>query len=223
MFSEEMKQMPTVCPLCPNHCPKEELHCGRGRAFFANLERNFNPEMEGPRPPHPHHGHRPHHRPEGPVRHHGPGMEAPDFPHPERPDFPRPEINENSSLDLLLGACSHRMRRGVRGGRHDSQAQVLKILSMAGGSADQRDLQEAMRIRPASCSELISKLEAKGLVERQRDEDDRRKVQIFLTEKGKERSQKTGLEARTEFFEVLDTEEQETLRRLLLKLLENGE
>lgn len=23
------------CPCCPNHCPKDNLSCGRGRAYFS--------------------------------------------------------------------------------------------------------------------------------------------------------------------------------------------
>ena len=27
------------CPQCPNHCAKDEVRCGRGRAYF-NLDNN---------------------------------------------------------------------------------------------------------------------------------------------------------------------------------------
>lgn len=31
-----MKQ--DICPNCPNHCSKDNLGCGRGRAYFSDLE-----------------------------------------------------------------------------------------------------------------------------------------------------------------------------------------
>lgn len=31
------------CPCCPNHCPKDNLGCGRGREYFSNLNNEQKP------------------------------------------------------------------------------------------------------------------------------------------------------------------------------------
>lgn len=28
------------CPCCPNHCPKDDLGCGRGKEHFSNVNDN---------------------------------------------------------------------------------------------------------------------------------------------------------------------------------------
>lgn len=32
------------CPMCHNHCPKDNLGCGRGREYFNNLNNNSEPK-----------------------------------------------------------------------------------------------------------------------------------------------------------------------------------
>ena len=219
--------MPAYCTQCPNHCPANDLHCGRGRAYFAHLT-GTAPEQPDDHEMHefregrgPLEGRRPH---EGRGPREGRGPHEDRGPHGHHAPFPpRPEITEDAPLEVLLRACGHRLHAGQPGGPHGSQEQVLKILQLAGGSVDQRDLQEAMHIRPASISELLRKLEEKELIERTRDEEDRRKAQISLSKKGKA-FVSVAREPRREdadLFEVLTEEEQENLRILLLKLLKN--
>lgn len=31
-----------TCPICPNHCSKENLSCGRGRIYFSNKKNDLN-------------------------------------------------------------------------------------------------------------------------------------------------------------------------------------
>ncbi|MFT8390664.1 MAG: MarR family transcriptional regulator [Sporolactobacillus sp.] len=50
----------------------------------------------------------------------------------------------------------------------------------------QRDLAEEMDVRPSSMTEMLTKMETLGLVERRQDERDQRVMHIFLTEQGKE-------------------------------------
>ena len=82
---------------------------------------------------------------------------------------------------------------------------------------------ERLNIQPATVSEHISKLEAKGLVERSRSDEDRRLVVLSLTESGKKsaenrlaKSKKTGQGISF----ILDEKEQDDLLRLLDKLHE---
>lgn len=32
------------CPLCPNHCHKDNLSCGRGREYFISKDENNEPK-----------------------------------------------------------------------------------------------------------------------------------------------------------------------------------
>lgn len=107
------------------------------------------------------------------------------------------------------------------GGPHGSQEQVLKMLADRKEPVDQRELQEMMRVRPASASELLAKLEEKGWITRERDAEDRRRARVTLTEAGAEKAGKTDVAPQEDLFAGLTPEEQETLRGLLLKLLES--
>ena len=201
--------LPTYCTQCPNHCPANDLHCRRGQAYFANLQ------GEGPAEPERHEHHEDHDH----QKYHGHNE---GHPHHEGHGHPHFEINENSSLETLLRACGHRLHHGMPGGPHGSQEKLLQILNDQGGRADQRELQERMRIRPASASELLAKLEEKGLVERRKDEEDRRRVQVMLTEEGLRKAHEEGSpEENGELFQGLTDEEQKVLKNLLLKLLES--
>lgn len=64
------------------------------------------------------------------------------------------------------------------------QGRVLKLLEAMPG-ASQRDLAYVLGMRPQSLSELLGKLEAKGLVSRQKSPDDARVTLVSLTEEGK--------------------------------------
>ena len=105
-----------------------------------------------------------------------------------------------------------------------SQDQMLRMLAAQGEPIDQRALQEAMRIRPASVSELLSKLEEKGWIQRERDMEDRRRAKVSLTEAGAEKAAEAAndeTKPENDLFAALTEEEQQTLHDLLLKLLES--
>ena len=63
------------------------------------------------------------------------------------------------------------------------QTEILKMLY--DGPMTQKEIQEKLGIQPATISELISKLEAKELVKRERSTEDHRVVVISLTNEGK--------------------------------------
>ena len=64
------------------------------------------------------------------------------------------------------------------------QQRVLTVLSRH-DSMSQRDLLEEMGLARATLSELLTRLEEKGLVERTRSKADRRVIIVSLTKKGK--------------------------------------
>lgn len=85
-----------------------------------------------------------------------------------------------------LGFFGHFMHFNV-GGRSGKQ-HILAKLHKAGGQLSQRELQERSGISSAALSEVLSKLEGEGLIERTRSEEDRRQMQITLTEEGVQRA-----------------------------------
>ena len=117
----------------------------------------------------------------------------------------------------LLHACARTMyfhsNTGVQ------QTRVLQILSDE-GQQSQKQLQEKLGIQPATISELISKMERKGHVERARSEADRRVVVIKLTEDGLRAYQRRTLESNNIKYKdiTLTQEDQLELIRLLTKL-----
>ena len=126
----------------------------------------------------------------------------------------RPEYLQDDSLRSLLIRSAQSMHHPRAGA---SQELVLQILARQ-AELDQRALGLEMAIRPGSLSELVSKLEQKGLVERERSDADRRRVMLRLTEAGRAALTPGGGEAEDPFY-PLTAEEQETLRALLTKLL----
>lgn len=117
----------------------------------------------------------------------------------------------------LLRTCGHYLYH--HSGQSRTQDRVLRLLSER-GELSQKELREVLNTKPGSISELISKLEAKGLIVSQRDETDRRQVNLRLTDDGRERASILA-EAKEEeaTFDALTSEEQETLKALLRKLV----
>ena len=150
-----------------------------------------------------------------------------DFGRGRRPEAGRRRPSEfmedhgnKDDLEFLVRECGRFLHQrgygGPRGNMGSSQAQVLSILREK-GSVSQRDLQYELGIQPGSVSELLSKLESKGLLARSVNEQDRRRVMLELTEEGRQ----TAPEKTEDRFAVLNDEEKETLRGLLQKVLES--
>ena len=64
------------------------------------------------------------------------------------------------------------------------QGHLLGVLLTNDGST-QKELSLQLRIRPTSLGELVTKLEQNGYVERRVNENDKRVMNIYLTEKGR--------------------------------------
>ena len=111
--------------------------------------------------------------------------------------------------------------RGQKEDPHHGQGKVLVMLAENDG-VSQKLLTEQSGIRPASLSELIIKLERNGLVERQRNEEDKRNRNVYLTEEGRALAEtiKSRKDESADFlFDVLSEEEKETLTVLFDKLI----
>lgn len=125
-------------------------------------------------------------------------------------------------LVICLRDVSHVMR-GLYESK-GSQKRVLMVLEDLGGAVTQRELTQRLGIQPGSASEVFAKLENAGAVTRTPSQEDRRTVDIALTEAGLARAK----EARTqrarrheEMFSCLSEGEKQQLLTLLEKLRED--
>lgn len=127
-------------------------------------------------------------------------------------------IHHKGSEDLgeLLGTCGHFLAHR-KGGPKRGQDAILSVIAQQPGIT-QKGLTEILGIQPASVSELLMKLEHKGLVSREKNEADHRSICVFLTDSGKQQLQQPESNA-VDPFEALTQEEKTQLRTLLQKLL----
>ena len=123
---------------------------------------------------------------------------------------------EDHTLAGLLGRCCHIFLHRF-GGKKRGQEGILSVISQHSGIT-QKELAEILEIQPASVSELLMKLEHKGLVLREKDEQDRRSIRVRLTQNGNQALQQPQ-DTPADPFQALSAEEQEQLRSLLQKLL----
>ena len=129
------------------------------------------------------------------------------------PMGPRPLPFDPDSLEGMVIGTARMIRHSGRERFGSTQDRIIRILDENGGTMGQKALQELLRVRPGSISEILAKMEEKGLISRSRDEDDRRAALITLNAEVHPETE------RQNFFAVLTTEEQETLKELLKKVL----
>lgn len=101
-----------------------------------------------------------------------------------------------------------------------SQSRILIVLQEQ-GMMTQRDLTPHLQIQPGSASEILAKLEKRGLIEKEPLESDRRTARIFLTEEGSRMAAEAMQQRRElhkEMFACLSREEKAQLVTLLEKM-----
>jgi DNA-binding MarR family transcriptional regulator len=118
---------------------------------------------------------------------HTPGRPAPDAPNGQ----PAAE-RQRLLAELLDELSSHTpadviryMRRWPSGPLSLVHLHVLTVLQ-ADGSVPMRTLAESLDVSQASATGIVDRMEQRGLVVRQRDEDDRRVIRVVLTIDGRE-------------------------------------
>jgi DNA-binding MarR family transcriptional regulator len=97
---------------------------------------------------------------------------------------------------------------------------VLALLD-EGARQTQAGIADALAVDPSRLVALIDSLEARGLVARQRDPQDRRRYAISITDGGREQLERLRAIARElddEFLAPLDAESRKTLHELLVRL-----
>jgi len=131
---------------------------------------------------------------------------------------------EMTVAQLLSQVCrmtGHHIKRHMeRIGLHKGQGFALVHLWHHDG-IPQHELADAMRLRPASISNMLRRMERDGWIRRERDLEDQRVVRVFMTEKAKETHREARAALRQmddELNAVYTEEERATLQRLLLKL-----
>lgn len=110
-------------------------------------------------------------------------------------------------------------------GARCGQGKILKILAEK-KELSQKDLQETLGIQSGSISEIINKLERRGLLYRVKDETDKRMARLMITEEGEkewEDMNNREIPGTNELFSVLKEEEQEVLRALVTRLNDSWE
>lgn len=103
---------------------------------------------------------------------------------PRWSEFEDPTERSCAHIVDMLGAAGHYIH--VNGGGRSGRQPLLCALLKHEGQMSQRDLMCKFDLKAGSLSEVLSKLEKDGLIERTRDEADRRQLNVALTAEGKE-------------------------------------
>ncbi len=208
------------CGLCGRNCSTNHLQCRRGQKYFdQQTQNNFdyndkddtdNRKINMIEYKEDNYMSEDYKDIDKEKNHHS-HFEASDFTH-----------QEEDLLGLLLRSSHflHHRRGGRRG-----QGKILKILSEC-PQLSQKELQERLGIESGSMSELVIKLEHKGLITREKDESDKRMTTLRITELGLSLSKELEVEAsgnEQSLLKGLSIEEQEQLKQLLTKLLTGWE
>ena len=131
----------------------------------------------------------------------------------------------NSEYDVLGSAMKlvRTMKRRERpeGGASRGMMRLLAVLSKNPGISP-KELAEHLEIRPASLSERIRKLEEEGIVRRDTDEGDLRRIKVSIMPRGEAILKETRAmreEDRKLITEVLTEEEQKMFCQISEKLV----
>ena len=98
---------------------------------------------------------------------------------------------------------------------------ICLLAKQPGGEMSQQELGMHFDLKPGSLSEILSKLELNGLIERSRNPKDRRQLTIRLTETGRENAridQAARIRFREQAFSALTHDEREQLAEMLEKI-----
>ncbi|MEV0429584.1 MarR family winged helix-turn-helix transcriptional regulator [Micromonospora sp. NPDC050495] len=104
-----------------------------------------------------------------------------------------PDALHHAPLGRLLSIAGHVVEQhwgrylAEHHGLTSAGMRVLLVLLRAGDSSH-REMAERCFVRPATLTGIVDTLERDGFVTRQRDPNDRRSVQLTLTDKGRERA-----------------------------------
>ena len=136
------------------------------------------------------------------------------------------EFDEARAKRLLkgLGFCGHYLH--FHSGGRSGRAPILCLLANEGGEMSQLELGCRLELKPGSLSEILTKLETAGLIERTRNPQDRRQLTVGLTEEGRveaAREEACRRRFRSVAFSRLSDEEQDRLDDMLCRIRDTWE
>ncbi|MBU5592250.1 MarR family transcriptional regulator [Clostridium sp. MSJ-4] len=108
-------------------------------------------------------------------------------------------------------------------GMYPGQPPMLMVLHKMDGQS-QKELAEKLKIKPATITMMLKRMEKAELVERRQDPEDQRISRVYITEKGRkawEQLQDIMKIIEEECFGNFTQEEQVLLRRLLMQMRDN--
>ncbi|MDK2808997.1 MAG: hypothetical protein PWP24_1734 [Clostridiales bacterium] len=179
------------CNQCKRHCPIDDLHCKRGKKYFEEqglLEESKNKKQHKEERRNVNRGEK------RVIARHG-------------------RVKEPESLQEYMQVCSHYVMHHSenRGG----QKRIIQLLKEK-ESMTQKELQEILDIQAGSVSEVISKLEKKGLLTRKKDKEDKRMVMLEITERGRKHAKrKAEYPEKEDMFAALNEEQKVQLMEYL--------
>ncbi len=127
-----------------------------------------------------------------------------------------PSIND--TLLMQLRRLSRRLQ--PQNSQGSSRYRILSLLAER-ERISQQELKELLGVKSGSLSELLAKLEKKGLIHRKKNEADKRNRDVVLTEEGREwlRGHKPKYPDALQLFSVLSEQEKSQLSTLFDRLL----
>ena len=136
------------------------------------------------------------------------------------------EMNRSQKLLDALDQLSRHINRQIYRQNHrrmamgHGQGRLLRLLEQE-GSMTQAALSERAQLRPPTVAELLEKLENAGMIARARDTEDRRRMIVSVTERGRseiESLRDSGAQFAEDLFSGLTENEIETMLALVEKL-----
>lgn len=123
-------------------------------------------------------------------------------------------------LHALFLRCANILSRRIGG--NATRRQIVALLAER-GELTQCELRSLLGIQAGSLSELLARMERFGVIEREPDSLDKRRLVLRLTEEGKKRAAEPRIIDDERLFAALSVEERAELRRMLLKIEEAHE
>lgn len=127
-------------------------------------------------------------------------------------------------LFMLLRRGDAQLRRTSRSGRGvlQGQGRVLRMLALHSPIA-QKDLSYLLGVRSQSLGEILSKLEAEGLVRRTPNTDDRRTWVVEITDIGRQADSEQSQAVEGDPFSILSDDDRRQLAALLDRVIRHVE
>lgn len=130
-------------------------------------------------------------------------------------------MSEDNLRDELYNLLAELLNRKINRTVQDSirgEYGVLRYLMYVHDNVSAGVLTEQLHVVPGRMTDILKSLENKGFIKRCKDNEDRRKVNVFLTEEGKieaKEKRKYITEEYRGLFEILGEEDTKELIRLL--------